>query len=503
MDEVCPEPDRQAGEGHADRPVTILCWSFPREDVSREQSALQIGLGIRDEVADLEAAGIKIIQIDEPAIREGLPCASRITRPIWTGRCAFRLSASPVVDSTQIHTHMCYSDFNLIIEAVAALDADVITIETSRSQMQLLEAFGALQLPQRDRSASTTSTRRTYRARAGLKTIRKAAQQIPADRLWVNPDCGLKTRGLGRDHRCPEGDGRCDSGAARRAGLRASFTRRAPGECHKTREEATAFLFLYGCPLIFCRFSQRGSGRAGVRAGSGLGKPTSSPGEGALASASVSHCWSRGMALRSNAITRLRCWRPGTRSGPPSGSVWVKEAKTGHTAGGSQGTGTGVGADEEERPPVKRASLPCCQGKRHVPEQVLGGRRDPRAGSAGHPGSDGADPPKQPLPLGLESPLMVGPAGAGEKTDQGRPGWACRSAPGRAWPCNRLPRGWVGLIARYAEQLQGLVGVVALTVRSLRTREDEIPMAIVEAAFLTACTQRRGDEVIRTGGEGT
>ena len=178
-------------------PVTILCWSFPREDVSREQSALQIGLAIRDEVADLEAAGIKIIQIDEPAIREGLPLRKQDHQAYldWAVR-AFRLSASPVVDSTQIHTHMCYSDFNLIIEAVAALDADVITIETSRSQMQLLEAFERFNYPNEIGPGVYDIHSPNVPSQGWIEDlIRKAAQQIPADRLWVNPDCGLKTRG--------------------------------------------------------------------------------------------------------------------------------------------------------------------------------------------------------------------------------------------------------------------------------------------------------------------
>jgi 5-methyltetrahydropteroyltriglutamate--homocysteine methyltransferase len=178
-------------------PVTILCWSFPREDVSREQSALQIGLAIRDEVADLESAGIKIIQIDEPAIREGLPLRKQDHQAYldWAVR-AFRLSASPVVDSTQIHTHMCYSDFNLIIEAVAALDADVITIETSRSQMQLLEAFERFNYPNEIGPGVYDIHSPNVPSQSWIEgLLRKAAKQIPAERLWVNPDCGLKTRG--------------------------------------------------------------------------------------------------------------------------------------------------------------------------------------------------------------------------------------------------------------------------------------------------------------------
>ncbi len=130
-------------------PVTMLMWSFPREDVSREEQARQLALAIRDEVVDLEAAGIKIIQIDEAAFREGLP----LRRAQWQHYLdwateAFRLTASGVRDETQIHTHMCYSEFNDVIDAIAAMDADVITIETSRSQMELLDAFEKLSLPE-------------------------------------------------------------------------------------------------------------------------------------------------------------------------------------------------------------------------------------------------------------------------------------------------------------------------------------------------------------------
>lgn len=129
-------------------PVTILCWSFPREDVSRETIAKQIALALRDEVADLEAAGIGIIQIDEPALREGLP----LKRSDWDaylqwGVEAFRLNAAVAKDDTQIHTHMCYCEFNDIMDSIAALDADVITIETSRSDMELLESFEAFEYP--------------------------------------------------------------------------------------------------------------------------------------------------------------------------------------------------------------------------------------------------------------------------------------------------------------------------------------------------------------------
>ncbi|MGL9719748.1 5-methyltetrahydropteroyltriglutamate--homocysteine S-methyltransferase [Symbiopectobacterium sp.] len=178
-------------------PVTILCWSFPREDVSRETIAKQIALALRDEVADLESAGIGIIQIDEPALREGLP----LHRSDWQaylawGVEAFRLNAAVVRDDTQIHTHMCYCEFNDIMDSIAALDADVITIGTSRSDMELLESFEEFEYPNEigpgvyDIHSPNVPSVEWIEA-----LLRKAAQRIPAERLWVNPDCGLKTRG--------------------------------------------------------------------------------------------------------------------------------------------------------------------------------------------------------------------------------------------------------------------------------------------------------------------
>lgn len=177
-------------------PVTMLMWSFPREDLTREEQARQLALAIRDEVVDLEAAGIRIVQIDEAAFREGLP----LRRSQWQGYLdwateAFRLCASGVADQTQIHTHMCYSEFNDVIESIAAMDADVITIETSRSDMELLEAFKAFAYPNEIGPGvyDIHSPRVPDSAEmAGL--LRKAAERIPAERLWVNPDCGLKTR---------------------------------------------------------------------------------------------------------------------------------------------------------------------------------------------------------------------------------------------------------------------------------------------------------------------
>lgn len=177
-------------------PVTMLMWSFPREDISREQQARQLALAIRDEVCDLEAAGIKIVQIDEAAFREGLP----LRRAQWGHYLgwavdAFRLCASGVRDETQIHTHMCYSEFNDVIEAIAAMDADVITIETSRSQMELLEAFGDFDYPNDiGPGVYDIHSPRVPDTEEMLQLLQKASERIPAERLWVNPDCGLKTR---------------------------------------------------------------------------------------------------------------------------------------------------------------------------------------------------------------------------------------------------------------------------------------------------------------------
>ncbi|SDO18378.1 methionine synthase (B12-independent) [Pseudomonas arsenicoxydans] len=177
-------------------PVTMLMWSFPREDVSRKIQAQQLALALRDEVVDLEAAGIKIVQIDEAAFREGLP----LRRAQWQEYLdwaveAFRLSASGVRDETQIHTHMCYSEFNDVIESIAAMDADVITIETSRSDMELLEAFEAFDYPNDiGPGVYDIHSPRVPDTAEMVKLMSKAVKRIPAERLWVNPDCGLKTR---------------------------------------------------------------------------------------------------------------------------------------------------------------------------------------------------------------------------------------------------------------------------------------------------------------------
>ncbi|KEX92410.1 5-methyltetrahydropteroyltriglutamate--homocysteine methyltransferase [Pseudomonas putida] len=176
-------------------PVTMLMWSFPREDVSRKVQAQQLALALRDEVLDLEAAGIKIVQIDEAAFREGLPLRRARQEYLEWAVEAFRLSASGVRDETQIHTHMCYSEFNDVIEAIAAMDADVITIETSRSDMELLQAFEAFDYPNDiGPGVYDIHSPRVPDTAEMVKLISKAVKRIPAERLWVNPDCGLKTR---------------------------------------------------------------------------------------------------------------------------------------------------------------------------------------------------------------------------------------------------------------------------------------------------------------------
>ena len=177
-------------------PVTMLMWSFARDDISREQQARQLALAIRDEVVDLETAGIKIIQIDEAAFREGLPLRNAQWQSYlnWATE-AFRLCASGVRDETQIHTHMCYSEFNDVIESIAAMDADVITIETSRSDMELLQAFEAFAYPNDiGPGVYDIHSPRVPDTAEMANLLRKAAQRIPVERLWVNPDCGLKTR---------------------------------------------------------------------------------------------------------------------------------------------------------------------------------------------------------------------------------------------------------------------------------------------------------------------
>jgi len=178
-------------------PVTILQWSFVRDDQPRGETARQIGLAVRDEVLDLEAAGIRVIQIDEPALREGLP----LRRQDWGAYLAwateaFRLSAAGVRDETQIHTHMCYCEFNDIIDSIAALDADVISIETSRSNMDLLGAFTHFHYPNEvGPGVWDIHSPRVPSTEEMTALLEKAAAVVPSAHLWVNPDCGLKTRG--------------------------------------------------------------------------------------------------------------------------------------------------------------------------------------------------------------------------------------------------------------------------------------------------------------------
>jgi 5-methyltetrahydropteroyltriglutamate--homocysteine methyltransferase len=177
-------------------PVTILNWSFVRDDQPRSVSCLQVALAIRDEVLDLEKAGVRVIQIDEAALREGLP----LRRSQWKDYLrwaveSFRITANGVEDETQIHTHMCYSEFNDILASIAEMDADVITIETSRSDMELLDAFDHFKYPNEigpgvyDIHSPNIPTEEHI-----VQLMQKAAERIPAGRLWVNPDCGLKTR---------------------------------------------------------------------------------------------------------------------------------------------------------------------------------------------------------------------------------------------------------------------------------------------------------------------
>ncbi len=178
-------------------PVTILEWSFVRNDQPRSLTCKQIALAIRDEVCDLEKNGIKVIQIDEPAIREGLPLRKAGWEEYlkWAVE-SFRISASGVEDKTQIHTHMCYSEFNDIIEHIAAMDADVITIECSRSQMELLNVFRDFNYPNEiGPGVYDIHSARVPETSEMVDLLKKAAQYIDKEKLWVNPDCGLKTRG--------------------------------------------------------------------------------------------------------------------------------------------------------------------------------------------------------------------------------------------------------------------------------------------------------------------
>jgi 5-methyltetrahydropteroyltriglutamate--homocysteine methyltransferase len=177
-------------------PVTMLNWSFARDDQPRSQSCLQLALAIRQEVLELEASGVNLIQIDEAALREGLP----LRKSEWQGYLdwaveSFRIAANGVSDEIQIHTHMCYADFNDIMEAIAHMDADVITIETSRSDMRLLDVFEEFEYPNEigpgvyDIHSPNIPSQEQV-----IRLINKATERIPAERIWINPDCGLKTR---------------------------------------------------------------------------------------------------------------------------------------------------------------------------------------------------------------------------------------------------------------------------------------------------------------------
>jgi 5-methyltetrahydropteroyltriglutamate--homocysteine methyltransferase len=178
-------------------PITILQWSFVRDDQPRSVTSRQIALAIRDEVADLERAGIKMIQIDEAALREGLPLR-RADWQMYLDNAVedFRVASCTVADQTQIHTHMCYSEFNDIMPAIAAMDADVISIETSRSQMELLGAFVDFRYPNEiGPGVYDIHSPRVPTVEEMIVLLRKAHQVLSPDQLWVNPDCGLKTRG--------------------------------------------------------------------------------------------------------------------------------------------------------------------------------------------------------------------------------------------------------------------------------------------------------------------
>jgi 5-methyltetrahydropteroyltriglutamate--homocysteine methyltransferase len=174
-----------------------MCWTFPREDITRQTITQQLAMALKEEVSDLQDAGINIIQIDEPALREGLPLrlADQPHYLEWAVD-AFKVSASSALPETQIHTHMCYSDFNQIIDSVAHLDADVITIETSRSNMELLDAFEAFDYPNEIGPGVYDIHSPNIPSEQWMEQlVKRASTQIPKERLWINPDCGLKTRG--------------------------------------------------------------------------------------------------------------------------------------------------------------------------------------------------------------------------------------------------------------------------------------------------------------------
>lgn len=187
---------RRPMKGMLTGPVTLLNWSFVRDDQPRSASCFQLALAIREEVLDLERAGVRVIQIDEAALREGLP----LRKSQWQGYLdwaveSFRIAANGVKDETQIHTHMCYSEFNDILPSIADMDADVITIETSRSDMELLDAFEHFRYPNEIGPGVYDIHSPNIPTQSHIEQLmKKAAERVPAERLWVNPDCGLKTR---------------------------------------------------------------------------------------------------------------------------------------------------------------------------------------------------------------------------------------------------------------------------------------------------------------------
>ncbi|MBI4483067.1 MAG: 5-methyltetrahydropteroyltriglutamate--homocysteine S-methyltransferase, partial [Acidobacteria bacterium] len=187
---------RQPVKGMLTGPTTMMQWSFVRDDQLRSETCRQIALAIRDEVADLEAAGIRVIQIDEPALREGLPLVRAEWEDYlrWAVEC-FRLASSSVRDETQIHSHMCYSEFNDIITAIAAMDADVLSIEMARSQGELLGAIATHRYPNEiGPGVYDIHSPRVPSDEEIRELIAKASKVLSRDQLWVNPDCGLKTR---------------------------------------------------------------------------------------------------------------------------------------------------------------------------------------------------------------------------------------------------------------------------------------------------------------------
>ena len=191
------EQTKQIVKGMLTGPITILQWSFVRDDQPRKFTAQEIAFAIRDEVEDLEKNGIRMIQIDEPALREGLPLKKKNWKEYlnWSVDC-FKISAAVVKNETQIHTHMCYAEFEDIIDSIAALDADVISIETSRSRMELLTTFEKFKYPNEvGPGVYDIHSPRVPSTEEMKELIQKASKLIDPTRIWVNPDCGLKTRG--------------------------------------------------------------------------------------------------------------------------------------------------------------------------------------------------------------------------------------------------------------------------------------------------------------------